>query len=82
MVVSRGDIATATIRSVPGAVCSLAFVPPDGEVENGPEFTDQRVDTTRQASWNWRVAADTPVGTGRVEVTCDDRTTSSRIVIR
>lgn len=67
--VHRGDYATATVRTRPGARCDIDVIYKSGE-STAAGLGNKTVGSTGRVSWRWKVGTNTTPGYWPVRVTC------------
>jgi hypothetical protein len=68
---ARGERATVTASTTPGASCSIVYRTPSGAQSTAQGLAARAADSAGVVSWTWSIAASTGPGTGSVLVTCD-----------
>jgi micrococcal nuclease len=80
--VAPGGTATLTARAWPGALCSIRYVTPSGNVSTAQGLIPKTAGSDGSISWTWVIGSRTRPGTGEVTVTCDGVSASTAIEIR
>jgi hypothetical protein len=76
-----GGRATVTVRTAPGAQCSIAYTTPAGTTSTTQGLTPKAAGSDGSATWSRVIGANTRPGTGTVSVTCAGMRASSSIQI-
>jgi LysM repeat protein len=79
--ISPGQSATLSVKSSPGANCSIRYLTPQGNQSRATGLEAQVADADGNASWTWNINTNTGPGTGTVQVTCDGESATADLVI-
>jgi hypothetical protein len=66
---ARGSNATATVRTAPGAYCTIVVTYKSGP-SKAAGLTPKNADGSGVASWTWKVGTRTTLGSWPVKVAC------------
>lgn len=66
-----GGQASATVRTRPGARCTIEYLTPRGTRSTANGLVEQSSDANGVARWIWVIGSSTAPGSGSVAVTCD-----------
>lgn len=69
--VVRGSNASITVKTLPNQVCMISYVQPDSEEPAIQELSPVMSEANGLCSWEWFIAADTPLGTATITLTVD-----------
>ncbi len=79
--VNAGSNASVSIHTSPNAACSI-----DVEYKNGPSkaqgLDPKSADAKGNASWTWKVASTTTLGSWPVYITCNRVTVTTHVIVR
>lgn len=67
--VTRGNLASASVQTVPNASCSIT-VTYKGVVAKDPNLAPKIADAGGNIKWTWVIGADVPVGIWPIDATC------------
>jgi hypothetical protein len=76
-----GGQAAVTVQALPGVSCSIIVFTPRGDEITAAGLNNQATDRLGRASWRWTIPASTPVGAGKVRVSCDGRSAETELPI-
>jgi len=76
-----GGVASATVQTSAGALCSISYVTPAGTKSKAQGLTTTTAGADGTASWSWNIGSSTRPGTGTVMVTCGGASASAPIAI-
>lgn len=76
-----GGQATVTVQALPGVSCSIMVLTPRGDESTAAGLNNQATDRLGRASWRWTIPASTPVGVGKVRVSCDGMSAETELPI-
>jgi hypothetical protein len=74
--------ATATIKTSPGASCSISYYVPSGALSKAKGLVAKNADTNGVCSWTWKIGSSTKRGTGKVVISAGGSTHTFQIVIQ
>lgn len=80
--IRRGRNVTLAISTVPNSVCNLVYVTPDGVLSTAPGLGQITASANGLCAWTWRIAANTPPGTGKLYITAGGVTGELNITIQ
>ena len=78
----RNSTASVTVRTVPGASCSIQVIYKSGP-SGAQGLEDKQADNSGLVSWSWKVGSNTALGAWPVNITCGGQSMSTSVnVIR
>lgn len=79
--VAAGGNATVSVRTAPGATCSITVTYKSGP-SKAQGLSPKRADATGAASWSWVVGRNTTPGTWPVTINCEGRSLETAVTVR
>jgi len=77
-----GDYASARIRTLPGASCSIVYITPGGSISSADGLGNQTADENGICFWAWNIGPNTSPGQGSVRITANGLTQTYPIEIK
>jgi hypothetical protein len=79
--VSRGSSATVVASTTPGVLCTIQVTSAANATVSAVGLGNKRVDGSGKVSWSWVVGPATPLGAGRVTISCGGSEEVSAVLV-
>ncbi len=79
--IKRGNMASLTAHTSPGAYCSITYITPSGTTSTAAGLFAQYADGAGNVTWTWLISGNTNPGTGSVTVYCGSQVATASITI-
>lgn len=76
-----GGLASVTVRTAPGALCSILYVSPSGALRAGPGLEQAMANENGIVTWVWAIERDSLTGYAFVAVSCNQQSGKADLII-
>lgn len=76
-----GGVANVTAKTAPEALCNIQYNNPIGLISAAQGLDLGLADAEGNVSWAWRLAPDSPTGTGKVKVQCNGTSVTADLTV-